>query len=504
MRHHATFRNRAEKYFWWLAAAILVLAALPRAIEIINHNYLFGYDQGLFLQEVRKIAVDHKPTLIGAESGGIGGIFQGPGWHYLLSIPFLLGRGDPYAAMALMFILSLATVFLSLFLFRKPLGALGGLLVGFVLAVSPELTKHARFIWPPLVVPLITVFILFALWQGINGKKHFFPLATFLIGSLYHFEIATAATFLVTVALYVPLAWRRGIINGKILFGSWLAAAAAFLPMFIFDLRHDFLNIRGILNLFTSKNVPPFHYTNVFNNHLELFGRIVSQSFPIPVALVGFLLVVSIVGWYKYLRSPKVTKPQRTFVFFLGTFPFTLFAVFLLYRNHLWEWWLYPVSVTLCFFLGSLFSFWISQKRWVWVVGLILLLFFINYTRKTVEFYSYDLHDYGGVHKIKGKLAALDTIYQDAAGSSFGLLVFTPPIYTYVYDYLTWWYGQRRYQYVPHQEKRGTVYLLIEPDLEKPWRHQGWLETVIKDGAIIWKKELPSGFLIEKRLFPPT
>ena len=132
------------------------------------------------------------------------------------------------------------------------------------------------------------------------------------------------------------------------------------------------------------------------------------------------------------------------------------------------------------------------------IIGLIIL-FFISYTKDVKLFYTVDLRDFGGVHKIKGKLEAIDVIYKEAAGAPFGLFVFTPPIYTYAYDYLVWWHGQRTYGYLPSQSKKGVFYLLIEPDHNKPWTHNGWLETVIKSGEILETKTLPSGFIVQKR-----
>ena len=107
----------------------------------------------------------------------------------------------------------------------------------------------------------------------------------------------------------------------------------------------------------------------------------------------------------------------------------------------------------------------------------------------------------GGSAKINGKIAALDYIYQDASDKQFGLLIFTPPVNTYAYDYLIWWYAQRKYNYLPYSEKKGLVYLLIEPDWGKIWSYQGWLDTVIIDGQILDTKTLPSGLIVQKRSF---
>lgn len=111
-----------------------------------------------------------------------------------------------------------------------------------------------------------------------------------------------------------------------------------------------------------------------------------------------------------------------------------------------------------------------------------------------------DYYDYGGVHKLKGKIDAIDFIYKDAQKQPFGLFVFTPGVYTYPYDYLIWWYGQKKYGIIPNQEKKGTFYLLIEKDFAKPWSYIGWEETIIKEGEVLFQKTLPSGFIVEKRI----
>jgi hypothetical protein len=145
-----------------------------------------------------------------------------------------------------------------------------------------------------------------------------------------------------------------------------------------------------------------------------------------------------------------------------------------------------------------------SEKKYKYLkylaIGVIFILavksIYFSYTN-TLRDYS----DYGGVSKIKGKIDAIDYIYKDAKGKPFGLFVFAPPVYTYPYDYLIWWYGGRKYNYSPYKQKKGDVYFLIEPDPSKPWSYKGWLETVIKNGTILKTVNLPSGFIIQERKY---
>ena len=134
------------------------------------------------------------------------------------------------------------------------------------------------------------------------------------------------------------------------------------------------------------------------------------------------------------------------------------------------------------------------------ILFIVICYFLIVYFQYTKNAYLRDYFDYGGTAKIKGKIDAIDYIYKDSNGKKFGLLVFSPPVYTYSYDYLIWWHGQKKYNYIPYKEKRRTFYLLIEPDPGKPWSYKGWLETVIKTGKVVETKTLPNGFIVQKRL----
>lgn len=145
--------------------------------------------------------------------------------------------------------------------------------------------------------------------------------------------------------------------------------------------------------------------------------------------------------------------------------------------------------------LSKLYPFPVGKAALFCIMAVLLLYS----TNKLYMLYVAPPND-GGLAKIRGKINAIDYIYQDARGKKFGVMVFTPPVLTDAYDYLFWWYGNRTYGFVPTSIKKGTVYLLMEPDPEKPWSYKGWLETVIKTGTIESTFTLPSGIIIQKRL----
>lgn len=487
---------RNNHFFIFLLLLITAVGAIPRAIEILSRNYLFLFDQGLFYLAVKSIVVDRHITLIGAEVGGIGGFFQGPGWYYLLTIPFMLFNADPYGGMILMFLLGVGSILLSMILFRKLLGAGAALLTGFFIALSPGIISQSRFIWPPFVIAPLTVIFLFFVFCAYSKKTYSVPLVFLTLGLMTHFEIATGGTLLLATLITFLIIRPPKIFDYKIILLSIFAFITTQATLILFDLRHNFIGLRGIMSFLT--NGTGSHSVYSFKNHIDMYkDALLSVSYVWYVGLILLVLVCfSISKIFKNKNTPKHTKQ---FILFILIQACSLFLIILPLKSTLWSWWFLELPIYFCFLLGISFSYLLKTRRIKYVAACTLFVYFGIFLNQTYVWYKNDLPDYGGTAKIKGKLAAIDFIYKDAGTEKFGLLVFSPPVYTYPYEYLLWWYGKSKYGFMPPSEKRQTFYLLIEPDPAKPWSYKGWLTTVIKDGKVIKTVKLPSGFLIQKR-----
>jgi len=115
--------------------------------------------------------------------------------------------------------------------------------------------------------------------------------------------------------------------------------------------------------------------------------------------------------------------------------------------------------------------------------------------------YTHDVMEKGVVEKYQGIKSIIDFVYIDAKGKPFSVFVFMPSVYTHPFDYLFKTYGKKTYGYIPGNTKEGLSYLIIIPDTSQPWRHKGWLETVVQGGNTIWKKTMLNGVIVEKRMY---
>ena len=476
-----------------LLVLILLLGVGLRSVEVLNRNFLFGYDQGRDYLAVKDIVDNRNPTLIGPEVGagyaGLSGIFHGPYYYYSLVLPYLVLAGDPYGGLLLMFLFGTASLFLCYFFIREIFGVKEALAGTFLVALCPALTAQSRFIWNSHPT---TFFVLLALWFTARIPKNpfrYFFLAAFTAGLIYGFELAISVPLLLAQFVYVLMSTETRKL--KVLLGGVLGVLIAHLPFFLFEIRHGFMALKGIFSVFAKPALDGGKTVNigvVFREHLGDFWSNFQNTFSLPW-WAGIVLLATMT------YSAFIIKKQPPILRFLLLLAPVSFFIFLLINNTVWDY--YLIHLHLAYII--LFSYYLinTQK----IPGAILAIMFLVIMTGMVREMKravYDYSDYGGVAKIAGKIDALNYIYEDAQNKPFNVLVFTPPVHDYAYRYLLAWYGQKKYGFTPSYQKQGLFYLWIEPEGSGIW-HKGWLETVVKDGEILKEEVLPNGFIIQKR-----
>lgn len=494
------------KYLFFIIALIFVtLGVMLRVVETANGNYVFGFDQGLDFMAARSIAVDHKLTLIGSEAGagfaGLPGIFHGPGYRYILAALLFVSSGNPYGAIVGLALISIAALWFIYWFVKKIFGFHAAVVSLVLAAVSLPLSAQARMIWAPNFSALIALPFLYAVWLSRKKTLPVIFITSLLASLLYHFELPMAGPAMLMTVLYFGFILKIRDLR------IWAAACAGFLtglsPMILFESRHGWGVVKGILSYGSRVAAPaaaaPFSWSAELAGDAHALFTTIRESFLFPLpwmqTVFPWVLLVSSVCYACHEKKQEV----KAYIYGLLLLIAAHFVIFFPYRGPV-----YSHYLTLLYFVYPLLSAYVVMRAWsgrvtrriLCIAGIFLVAGVLIKVPKTI---LADYRDYGGTAKIRGKTDALDVIYADAAGHPFGLLVFTPPVVPYAYEYLVKWYGNNTYGYVPPFERKPVFYLLIEPDPEKPWSYNGWLETVIKTGTVVKTWKLPSGFIIEKR-----
>lgn len=482
---------------------ILFLSFFPRSVEVLTKNYNFGFDQGNDYLAAWDIAVNHKLTLIGNEIGsGVAGfrwIFQGPFYYYSLSIPFLFFGGDPYGGIVLMLFFGLLAILTGFILGNKIFGFWGGVIISLFIAICPIFISQSRFVWSPHPATFL-IFLAFIFIYLMDKKPIYIFLAAFITGFIYNFELAIAFPMSITLLIYYFFVNRtKNLKNYLYLFSGFFLA---YLPFILFEIRHGFMGLRSIFVYHPGNNLSFSVLQKYFMQHITVFYTDFIYTFPIRGNIFIELFLIIILIGLVFFAIKETNKNLKKLLLYICLLPFVTFGVYAFLIGPIWSHYLVHLNAAYIF-LTTFVVYKIAIRKnflikaFIFTVFLIFIIVSINFSIKTT---NKDYSDYGGTVKIRGIEDAIDYIYKDAKGNKFGLLIFAPPVYTYQYDYLILWYANKKYNYIPYKDKKGTFYLLIEQDPGKPWSYKGWLETVVKDGKIIWTKTLPSGFIIQKRI----
>ncbi|MCL4390459.1 MAG: hypothetical protein M1484_00415 [Patescibacteria group bacterium] len=483
-----------------LIIVLFVLAAYVRLLPAFSGNVHFSFDQGLDMIMTKQLVVDHKINLISRYSG-LQGVLMGPVWTWTLAIPFAASGGNPAANIVFLSALCLGSALLMFFLLRWEFGWPTAFLTLIIALFSPQFVSNSQVVLSPN--PLTFLFF-FYLW-GINKKN--WLLTWVLVGIFFQLELAFAIITLFPLLIYFFLSKQfksKRFWLGVGVFGLTL------LPQAVFDLRHNFLITKSLLT-FLSGNDSSLYKEGVplvrrFGERLATFREdFAAMALYFQVGVLSLItLIAAGGGWWKV----KVKHLSREIVWgkmlliVLGCF----FIGFTLYPGSLWGW--YRAGLPVVYIL--LLTIPIGRTSKILVAGFVLAflaqgLLLVNTPQTS-----------GSNLSVQERV--LDYVYTSSSGQNFFSFVYTPPVYDYIWQYDYWWYGRQKYGRLPDnwqmsvpllgvgtqspgptgQEK--LMYLIIEPDFERPWAPAGWLETYIKSGRPISRQTFPGGIVVEKRV----
>ena len=151
-----------SKYLLGLAILLFFALRLP---QVLSNEFPFVFDMGRDHIWVRNMIELRRPTLIGPW-GSLAGIYFGPAWYYLLSIPYIISGGMPQASVVWVMLLNLLALIIGFKFLKKTINLKTALLFSFVFALSPHNINITTYPFHANVLPLTQIIILISLFTN--------------------------------------------------------------------------------------------------------------------------------------------------------------------------------------------------------------------------------------------------------------------------------------------------------------------------------------------------
>lgn len=387
---------------WWkfsdkrdvlIVLAILLIATFLRFYRLPEYMTFLG-DEGRDALMIKRILVEHDIPLIGPPTS-IGNIYLGPLYYYMMAIPMAIFWLNPVAAAFQVALIGVATVALIYYLGRIWFGKPAGWIGAFLYAISPVTIIYSRSSWNPNPAPF---FALVSIWGLYLAQK----LKDFRWLILVGAGVATASQMHYLALILIPISsliWLYALslrirkkLEGKYFILGTIGGVFVFLifmsPLFIFDLKYNFLNYKAISAFFldreTTVNLNPLNTLSrvipIYNNNLV--GRYITGEniWLTPLVSVLVLIPFFVILW-KRIKGNIFLWPFLALGIWLvvGVLGLTL------YKQNIYDHYLGFLNPVPFLLLGSLF-FW--KKKWImWPLGgLVLILTIVNLQKSPLQY----------------------------------------------------------------------------------------------------------------------
>lgn len=285
---------------------------------------------------LNKLIYHQLPTLVGIEAVSyLHHLFYPPLFIYLGSLIFLAFGGHPLSVEVCLILLSAVSMFLIYRVVYKLKDEKTAFVASLLYAFSFFLGSADRFIWvvgPLLPLGLTAVLILINLVKSKGVHRRDYLLLGAVLGIAFNFHYQAAIIFLSSLIFL----FCNKSINFKKIGLFFIPIIIAFLPLIIFDLRHNFFNFQGLQLLLFSNKTNSFSQ-NLENTNLQFWQPFVAifsdtlknflaqQNSHLISTLLNSLIILS--PWLVFFKEKGVAKKifgfiALSFTLALCAFPF--------------------------------------------------------------------------------------------------------------------------------------------------------------------------------------
>ncbi|HLC94195.1 MAG TPA: glycosyltransferase family 39 protein [Patescibacteria group bacterium] len=339
----------------------------------IDKRISFDWDQEQFSYQAKQIILQHKPILIGTRITSDAGFFLGPYLYYVSTPFYLLTHLHPRAL--ILFVISVQIIFFLIsFLVLKKIHSLHvSLLFLFLWSTNSLTVIYDITPWGPLLIPLGVIIVWYLLYKFFETNRSIYVIFLGVALGFFvniHFQFILMPFFTLVFLLASP--HRGRFLRSKKIFLLVFSFLAMFVPLILFDLRHDFLNSKLFMSFLQHGGVESygryaFAWLPVFANFMQPFVGINN----VFISMLFYLLIL-VVLFFLFRRKRDFHK---TFYFSTFVLWIVFVAVFLLYAQRGSEYYFYFLSPFIYFTLSDL----LLELKKPLTLGLVILFFlFIN------------------------------------------------------------------------------------------------------------------------------
>lgn len=409
----------------WQIILLLIYGFGIRLVYIYERILPFTFDHGKDFLAIFHMWITQSPKLIGPWTS-IPGLYFGPGWYYLLAPFYGLSNFNLVAGVIPMILL----VLIQIWLVNKYFGLSTAIMVT-TLPVWLSISKSA---WNPFPMTFITWIVLIIMHKVDQNKLLNKKLALILGISVafgFHFSAAFAVFYLpILLVIAIIRRWRASSQSILFLIAGFMIP---FIPQVIFELRHNFVQTKAVINYFSNLGSHSSTYGSFGEVVISIVSEIRTAVTPdLNNEVLSLLFIISLMVGISIVlfRRYKIDAKLQFILFY--TVIFSIISIIGLWLIHYNVWYVLGLLPVWTVLVGYLIDQ--SHRIFKWSVLVIFLL------SPLIVLYRYQSREIPMLMASRQflpiKETAIQKIYQIADGQPFASYHYVPDIYDFSYQSL--------------------------------------------------------------------
>ena len=423
---------------FWILLTILVIGAFCRLYKIDQYMTFLG-DEGRDAIIVRRIFTEFHPPLIGPGTS-VGNLYLGPLYYYMMAPALLIANFSPVGPAVQIALLGIATVAFVWWVGRKWFNTITGLVAASLFAISPTVITYSRSSWNPNIMPFFALLCIYSIWKVWRENKFNWLIVLGIsfacVLQSHYLGLLLAPTIFIFWLLTFSKVKKTGTVKNFI--KKSLIGLAGFIvlmsPLFFFDLRHNWLNVKSMYTFLASSqttvSVRPWTAIPKLPGVLNLVSSSVVVAKNTTASVIASVMIFLGIIWVftaNYFKKKSFKIPGEYWLIF-SWIGFGLLG-FGLYKQNIYDHYfgfIFPVPFLLIgIFISTLFS---GRKVLKWL-GFALLVYIV-----TINLIANPLLK--DPHRLlQGSIDVSKTIEQNSSGKPFNLAVIADNNYEAGYEY---------------------------------------------------------------------
>ena len=431
--------------FKYLIIAIILIVGLYLRLNNLHETTTFTADQEWLAFKAKEVLSGNFVTLGPVTS--IGNFSIGPWFIYLWSIFGIFGQNAPITGAYLSVFLGMLTIigmflFVGYFIDKKT-----SYIILFLVSISSNLIFWDQIPWAPSLFYLSQIVLLSGAYMVTKNKIGYLLLVIgFVMGFSSHFGIILS---LISILIYFVFA-KPVKIDLKIFLITTLILFVGLLPNFIFDLTHNFTNLKKIIDI---ANGDKFKYFVSFNNIINILSvHTASLIYPrnnitFDHIVIKSLLALSLANAIRLLRNKKF-KNLSLLLLITAIFPAILFYFL---QGKFSEYYLLMTVPSLIFLFTLFLKNFVNNK--LILIPVVIIAIYLNFRQLSNRYVPWNLSAKENIVKEIIKIGGHDNYgisLTTSLGNNFG--------FKFIFDY----YGIKAD--IPPKKGETKIFSIIIPE----------------------------------------